>query len=139
MTKILTKDHEFWRELNCNKTNTLTCVGLTRISVHIFHKNHDKTHKLTNPWQNSQKSAICNRTERFSRMRRQNAPMFTHPTPLVTHARDNWWTLDSANAFVSPGVNSRGGLVPSHGASRRRLGDKLKRREGSGSTGGIFD
>ena len=28
--------------------------------------------KLTNPL----KSAICNRTERFSRMRRQNAPMF---------------------------------------------------------------
>jgi hypothetical protein len=42
----------------------------------------------------------------------------------VTHARDIWWTLDSANAFVSPGVNSRGGLVPSHGASRRRLGEK---------------
>jgi hypothetical protein len=46
-----------------------------------------------------------------------------HPR-LVTHARDIWWTLDSANAFVSPGVNSRGELVPSHGASRRRLGDK---------------
>jgi hypothetical protein len=46
-----------------------------------------------------------------------------HPS-LVTHARDIWWTLDSANAFVSPGVNSRGELVPSHGASRRRLGDK---------------
>jgi hypothetical protein len=28
-------------------------------------------------------------------------------TPLVTHARDHWWTLDFANAFVSPGVNSR--------------------------------
>jgi hypothetical protein len=42
----------------------------------------------------------------------------------VTHARDIWWTLDFANAFVSPGVNSRGELVPSHGASRRRLGDK---------------
>jgi hypothetical protein len=41
----------------------------------------------------------------------------------VTHARDIWWTLDFANAFVSPGVNSRGELVPSHGASRRRLGD----------------
>jgi hypothetical protein len=45
------------------------------------------------------------------------------PTSLVTNARDNWWTLDFANAFVSPGVNSRGELVPSHGASRRRLGD----------------
>jgi hypothetical protein len=44
---------------------------------------------------------------------------------LVTHARDIWWTLDSANAFVSPGVNSRGKLVPSHGASRRRLGDYI--------------
>ena len=32
----------------------------------------------------------------------------------------------SANAFVSPGVNSRGELVPSHGASRRRLGDKFQ-------------
>jgi hypothetical protein len=42
----------------------------------------------------------------------------------VTHARAHWWTLDLANAFVSPGVNSRGELVPSHGASRRRLGDK---------------
>jgi hypothetical protein len=48
-----------------------------------------------------------------------------HPR-LVTHARDIWWTLGFANAFVSPGVNSRGGLVPSHGASRRRLGDNLR-------------
>jgi hypothetical protein len=47
-----------------------------------------------------------------------------HPR-LVTHARDIWWTLDFANAFVSPGVNSRGELVPPHGASRRRLGDYL--------------
>jgi hypothetical protein len=49
-----------------------------------------------------------------------------HPR-TVTHARDIWWTLDFhidfPNAFVSPGVNSRGELVPSHGASRRRLGD----------------
>jgi hypothetical protein len=45
-----------------------------------------------------------------------------HPR-TVTHARDIWWTLEFANAFVSPGVNSRGELVPSHGASRRRLGD----------------
>jgi hypothetical protein len=44
-----------------------------------------------------------------------------HPS-LVTHARHNWWTLYFANAFVSPG-NSRGELVPSHGASRRRLGE----------------
>jgi hypothetical protein len=43
----------------------------------------------------------------------------------VTHARAHWWTSDLANAFVSPGVNSRGELVPSHGASRRRLGDKI--------------
>ena len=42
----------------------------------------------------------------------------------VTHARAHWWTLDLANAFVSPGVNSGGELVPSHGASRRRLGEK---------------
>jgi hypothetical protein len=43
---------------------------------------------------------------------------------LLTHAGDIWWTLDFANALVSTGVNSRGELVPSHGASRRRLGDK---------------
>jgi hypothetical protein len=46
-----------------------------------------------------------------------------HPS-LVSHARDIWWILDFPNAFVSPGVNSRGELVPSHGATRRRLGDK---------------
>jgi hypothetical protein len=46
-----------------------------------------------------------------------------HPR-TVNHARDHWWTLDFANAFVSPGVNSRRELVPSHGASRRRLGDE---------------
>jgi hypothetical protein len=40
------------------------------------------------------------------------------PKSLVTHARDTWWTLDFANAFVSSGVNSRGELEPSHGASR---------------------
>jgi hypothetical protein len=51
-------------------------------------------------------------------------------TSLVTHARDHWWTLDFANAFVSPGVNSRAELVPSprayarNGAPRRWLGDK---------------
>jgi hypothetical protein len=45
-----------------------------------------------------------------------------HPW-TVTHARDHWWTLDFANAFLSPGANSRAELVPSHGASRRRLGD----------------
>jgi hypothetical protein len=47
----------------------------------------------------------------------------------VTHARDHWWTLDFANAFVSPGVNSRAELVPSprayaqNDAPRRWLGD----------------
>jgi hypothetical protein len=47
----------------------------------------------------------------------------------VTHARDHWWTLDFANAFVSPGVNSRAELVPSpqayarNGAPRRWLGE----------------
>jgi hypothetical protein len=46
------------------------------------------------------------------------------PPIVVTHARDNWWNLDFANAFVSaPGVNSRGELIPSHGSSRRRLRD----------------
>jgi hypothetical protein len=49
--------------------------------------------------------------------------MTTNSRSLVS-ARDDWWTLDFANAFVSPGVNSRGELVPSHGASRRRLGDE---------------
>jgi hypothetical protein len=47
-----------------------------------------------------------------------------HPS-LVTHARDHWWTLVFAYAFVSPGVNSRGELVHSHGASRLRLGDNM--------------
>jgi hypothetical protein len=42
--------------------------------------------------------------------------------PLVTGARAHWWTLDLANASLSPGVNSRGELVPSPGALRRRLG-----------------
>jgi hypothetical protein len=46
----------------------------------------------------------------------------THSTSLVS-AHDHWWTLDFANAFVSLGVNSRGELVPSHGATRLRLGD----------------
>jgi hypothetical protein len=51
-----------------------------------------------------------------------------HPR-TVSHARDHWWTLDFANAFVSPGANSRGELVPSpraygrNGAPRRWLGD----------------
>jgi hypothetical protein len=47
--------------------------------------------------------------------------MTTH-TPM-NHARDIWWTLDFASAILFPGVNSREELVPSHGASRRRLGD----------------
>jgi hypothetical protein len=37
-----------------------------------------------------------------------------HP-PLVTDARVHGWTLDLANALVSPGVNSRGELVHSPG------------------------
>jgi uncharacterized protein with PQ loop repeat len=51
-------------------------------------------------------------------------------TSLVAHAHDHWWTLDFADVFVSPGVNSRTELVPSpqayarNGASRRSLGDK---------------
>jgi hypothetical protein len=55
--------------------------------------------------------------------------MTTHSTSLVTHSRDHWWTLDFANAFVSPGINSRAELVPSprayarNGAPRRWLGD----------------
>jgi hypothetical protein len=45
-----------------------------------------------------------------------------HPR-TVTHARDHWWTLDFANAFVSLGVNCRAEVVPSHGISRRWLGN----------------
>jgi hypothetical protein len=43
---------------------------------------------------------------------------------------DHWWTLDFANAFVCPGVNSRAELMPSpwayarNGAPRRWLGDE---------------
>jgi hypothetical protein len=52
---------------------------------------------------------------------------------MTTHtpcARDIWWTLDFATAFLSPGVNSRAELVPSprayaqNGAARRWLGNK---------------
>jgi hypothetical protein len=49
----------------------------------------------------------------------------------MNRARDIWWTLDFANACLSPGVNSRAELVPSprayarNGAPRRWLGDKL--------------
>jgi hypothetical protein len=50
-------------------------------------------------------------------------------------ARVIWWTLDFPNAFVSPGVNSRGELVSSHGASRRRLGDKLSSISSSKAAG----
>jgi hypothetical protein len=42
----------------------------------------------------------------------------------VAHARDHWRTLDFANTFLSPGVNSRAELVPSHGAQRRWPGDE---------------
>jgi hypothetical protein len=57
--------------------------------------------------------------------------MTTH-TPM-NRARDIWWTLDFASAILSPGANSRGELVNSHGASRRRLGEYLtiiRRRRG---------
>ena len=68
-----------------------------------------------------------------------NFPFFTpgkHPyfeiSEMTTHTtctRNIWWTLDFANAFLSPGVNSRAELVPSarvydrNGALRRWLGD----------------
>jgi hypothetical protein len=51
---------------------------------------------------------------------------------MTTHtpcARDIWWTLDFASAFLPPGVNSRTELVPSprayarNGAPRRWLGN----------------
>jgi hypothetical protein len=41
-----------------------------------------------------------------------------HPR-LVTHARDHWWTLDFANASLSPGVNSGVEVVPSPRANVR--------------------
>jgi hypothetical protein len=41
-----------------------------------------------------------------------------HPW-LVTHARDHWWTLDFATAFLSPGLNSREEVVPSHQKYRK--------------------
>jgi hypothetical protein len=49
---------------------------------------------------------------------------------LVTHARDHWWTLDFANASLSPGVNSRVEVELSpranarNGAPRRWHGDE---------------
>jgi hypothetical protein len=43
--------------------------------------------------------------------------MTTH-TPMNS-ARDIWWTLDFASAFLSPGVNSRAELVPSPRAYAR--------------------
>jgi hypothetical protein len=54
---------------------------------------------------------------------------------MTTHtpcARDNWWTLDSASAFLSPVVNNRTELVPSlrayarNGAPRRWLGNNCE-------------
>jgi hypothetical protein len=51
--------------------------------------------------------------------------------PIKPCARDIWWTLDFASAFLSPGVNSRPELVPSprayarNGAPRRWLGKKV--------------
>jgi hypothetical protein len=44
---------------------------------------------------------------------------------MTTHtpcARDIWWTLDFASAFLSPGVNSRTELVPSPRAYYPRPG-----------------
>jgi hypothetical protein len=43
---------------------------------------------------------------------------------MTTHtpcARDIWWTLDFASAFLSPGVNSRAELVPSPRAYARNV------------------
>jgi hypothetical protein len=37
--------------------------------------------------------------------------MTTHTT--MNRARDIWWTLDFASAFLFPGANSRAELVPS--------------------------
>jgi hypothetical protein len=64
----------------------------------------------------------------------RSVKMTTHSTPLATHARDHWWTLDFAyNASISPDVNSRAELVPSprayarNRAWRRWLGDNWTR------------
>jgi hypothetical protein len=51
-----------------------------------------------------------------------------------SRARDTWWALDFASAFLSPGVNSRAELVTSprayarNGAPRRWLGDQNKEK-----------
>jgi hypothetical protein len=45
---------------------------------------------------------------------------FLHGHIIYNHDNINFCV---ANASLFPGVNSRGELVPSHGASRRRLGD----------------
>ena len=42
-----------------------------------------------------------------------------HPLKIVGHARNHWWTLDFANAFISPGLNSQEELVPSPRAYTR--------------------
>jgi hypothetical protein len=55
---------------------------------------------------------------------------------MTTHtpcARDIWWTLDFASAFLSPGVNSRTELVPSPRAQWRNVisgGPRFKIFEG---------
>jgi hypothetical protein len=41
-----------------------------------------------------------------------------HPR-TVTHARDDWWSLDFANDILSTGLNRRAEVVPSHGAPHR--------------------
>jgi hypothetical protein len=46
------------------------------------------------------------------------------PKHAQSHARDHWWTLDFANAFVFPGVNSRAELVPSPRAYVRNGADR---------------
>jgi hypothetical protein len=40
-------------------------------------------------------------------------PHTQHSNTVGDPARVHWWTLDFANVFVSPGVSSRGELVPS--------------------------
>ena len=51
--------------------------------------------KLTNPL----KSAICNRMERFSRMRRQNAPMCPTTTQVKLYYESHR-TVESHKKFV---------------------------------------
>ena len=56
--------------------------------------------------------------------------MTTHSPPPLSHAPAIFDELQTSLCFPFPGVNSRAELVPSHGASRRWLGDQILYLEG---------